>query len=71
MFHRLALSALFVASIATIEAFSPANLPNTRTHALRMVATTPSDLGLDINQNQKEEDNGAMMDLSGIVFSVR
>jgi hypothetical protein len=36
-----------------------------------MVATTPSDLGLDINQNQKEEDNGAMMDLSGIVFSVR
>jgi len=69
MFHRLALSALFVASITTTEAFSPANLPNTRTHALRMVATTPSDLGLDINQNQKEEDNGAMMDLSGIVFS--
>jgi hypothetical protein len=38
-----------------------------------MVATTPADLGMDINQKTGDgngDANGAMMDLTGIVFSV-
>jgi hypothetical protein len=47
---------------------------------LKMVATTPSDLGINTNENignlfggqndNKDENNGAMIDLKGIAFSV-
>lgn len=76
-YHRLALSALLVASasISNTQAFSPAGLPATRAvnaNSLRMVATTPADLGININVNEEKsgEERGAMMDLTGIVFSV-
>jgi len=75
-YHRLALSALLVASasISNTQAFSPAGLPATRAvnaNSLRMVATTPADLGININVNEEKsgEERGAMMDLTGIVFS--
>lgn len=77
-YHRLALSALLVASasISNTQAFSPAGLPatkavNANANSLRMVATTPADLGININVNEEKsgEDTGAMMDLTGIVFS--
>lgn len=78
-YHRLALSALLVASasISNTQAFSPAGLPatkavNANANSLRMVATTPADLGININVNEEKngEETGAMMDLTGIVFSV-
>jgi len=72
-YHRLALSALLVATISTSQAFSPAAMPRGRANAMSMVATTPADLGIDMG-SQKTGDNGdqngAMMDLTGIVFSV-
>jgi hypothetical protein len=75
--HKLALSALLVASISTAEAFSPAAVASIRGNALQMVATTPADLGIDVNQKQNNQPSGGngdelggMMDLTGIVFSV-
>ena len=76
-FHRLALSTLLVVATTTCtEAFSPSGLPSSRTSVLRMVATTPADLGMGVdvkpgsNGGQNDDDKGAMMDLTGIVFSV-
>lgn len=71
-YHRLALSALLVASFRTTQAFSPSGLPLSRAkNAFRMVATTPADLGINVNEEKlgNGEETGAMMDLSGIVFS--
>jgi fatty acid desaturase len=71
-YHRLALSALLVASLRTTQAFSPSGLPSSRANnALRMVATTPADLGINVNEEKLGNggETGAMMDLSGIVFS--
>jgi len=77
-YHRLALAVLLVATSS--EAFSPAALPSSRANAnanalMRMVAVTPADLGIDVNNNSNKQDDGeknsgAMMDLTGIVFSV-
>jgi|AntRauTorckE5430_2_1112549.scaffolds.fasta_scaffold03642_1 hypothetical protein len=76
-YHRLALSALLVATISTSQAFTPVSMPRATTRisnaSLKMVATTPADLGMDINQKTGDgngDANGAMMDLTGIVFSV-
>eukprot|EP00979_Chaetoceros_neogracilis_P006570 scaffold1340_cov277-Chaetoceros_neogracile.AAC.2 len=75
-YHRLALSALLVATISTSQAFTPVSMPRATTRisnaSLKMVATTPADLGMDINQKTGDgngDANGAMMDLTGIVFS--
>jgi len=71
-YHRLAVSALIVATISSSQAFTPASMPRTTasTAALKMVATTPADLGMDITQrNGDKNTNGAMMDLKGIAFS--
>jgi len=75
-YHRLALAVLLVATSS--EAFSPAALPSSRANAnalMRMVAVTPADLGIVVNNNSNKQDDGeknsgAMMDLTGIVFSV-
>ena len=72
-YHRLAVSALIMATISSSQAFTPASMPRTTasTVALKMVATTPADLGMDITQrNGDKNTNGAMMDLKGIAFSV-
>ena len=72
-YHRLALSALLVATISTSQAFSPAAMPRARVNAVKMVATTPADLGIDLGRQTSGDNgdkNGAMMDLTGIVFSV-
>ena len=68
-FHRLAVTALVIGSFSVSQAFTPVGLAGTRSvqNELRMVATTPSDLGMDVD---KSDSSGSMMDLSGIVFSV-
>lgn len=67
-FHRLAVTTLVVGSLSVSQAFTPVGLVGTRSvqNELRMVATTPSDLGMDVD---KSDSSGSMMDLSGIVFS--
>jgi len=74
-FHRLAVSVLAALSISSTDAFAPGSLKTARTNnALRMVATTPADLGIgtdsDVSNGEKDQDGtGAMMDLTGITFS--
>lgn len=73
-FHRLAVSVLVALTISSSDAFAPGSLKAARTNnALRMVATTPADLGIgtDVSNGEKDENgSGAMMDLTGITFSV-
>lgn len=68
----------------TITSSASASSRTSVSHVLNMVATTPADLGMDVdnngnmlsgplsggNNNNKGDGNGAMMDLKGIVFSV-
>ncbi len=82
VYHKLALSALIAATISTSEAFTPSStrLPiRADVSSLRMVATTPADLGIGQssglgnggnNENDGNDQSGSMMDLTGIAFSV-
>jgi len=69
--HRLALPALLAATISTSEAFSPSGIHPAvnQINVLRMVATTPADLGIGDGNKQQNIEGGTMMDLSGIAFS--
>lgn len=70
--YRCALLTILAASFSFADAFSPTACRGKKSYgSLRMVATTPADLGIDVKQGKiTEGDSGAMMDLNGIVFSV-
>ncbi len=84
-YHKLAVSALLAATISTSKAFAPSSSRHLTSRAradassLRMVATTPADLGIGQGStlgnegndgNDGDKKSGSMMDLTGIAFSV-
>ena len=76
-FSRVALTSFVTtASLCSTSAFAPATTGHAKSfqRPLRMVATTPADLGLNTNSvgsPEEESKSGAMIDLEGIALSVR
>ena len=72
----IALKVFIAASAASsCAAFTPVSTRHVNVHSLRnnakyMVATTPSDLGIDVSSGMSEKNRtGGMIDLTGIAFS--
>lgn len=73
-YNKLAIAYILATALTSYtEAFAPTVSVSTRSNAapssLKMVATTPSDLGLSLDTSSKTN-AGSMIDLDGIVFSV-